>query len=317
LKIKSKIRGGRWDEPLREKVIKLGQGDGDDLTIFDAMDCEKINDTSVRVKNAHVFGVSIACCKNDLVKYYNDQGLRDATIKFYFFSYDTSRESSNLELSSINESIDKFLEIESRTSFGIGSPIRVLRSVVAMNGMSTKIFPKNSIGIFLSANINNQNHLLSTACIEFREGRLTWTSNIEMVCEEFDSSDFTESSFFWFFQRFSHRTFLPLKLAYAVTINSLQGLEFDNLIFDMTSIGDWIKHALYMGVTRVRSPRGIWCINVPEADNKFNDNDRDTLRLYDDLKSVSKNQGLLDDGRKESLVTMDLVQILENFKVTF
>lgn len=273
--------------------------------------------TSDRVTDAHHFGVSIACCKKDLVKYYNEQGLKDATTKYDFASFDTCRHNNSLELSSENEPLDKLIEIPSRAIFGSDSPVRVLRAVEAMNGSSIRTFPKHAIGIFKSATIDLKEHVLSTARIEFREDSLIWTSTIEMVCEEFDS-DMKESNFHQnFFGRYSHRTHIPIKLAYAVTVYSLQGLEFNNLIFDMSSIGDWLKHGLYMGVTRVRSPRGIWCLNVPDANSNFNNNDRDTRQLYIKLKEISERQAVLENERKESLVTMDLVQIMENFKVTF
>jgi hypothetical protein len=106
-------------------------------------------------------------------------------------------------------------------------------------------------------------------------------------------------------------------LAYAVTITSLQGLEFDFLIFDLSDIGDWLKHALYMGITRVRSPSGIWCLNVPDNGMSFNKNDIDTRDHYERLKVISDKQMALEECRKENFVTVDLVQVLENFKVLF
>jgi hypothetical protein len=217
----------------------------------------------------------------------------------------------------LNNPLDAFLEIPSRIIFGIGSPVRVLRSVEAFNGPSSRMFPKNTIGKLISCNIDHENHYLSTAKVVFQFESLTWTADIEMIYEEFDSSDLDQSKFPFFFETFSRRFYIPLSLAYAITVTSLQGLEFDFLIFDLSDIGDWLKHALYMGITRVRSPSGIWCLNVPDAGMSFNKNDSDTLKLYEKLKEISEKQMGLDECRKETFVTVDLVQVLENFKVNY
>jgi hypothetical protein len=225
------------------------------------------------------------------------------------------RDDKSLILSTVYNPLDEFLEIPSRVVFGTGSPVRVLQSVEAFNGPSSRIFPKNTIGKLIDCFIDKDNHFLFTAKVEFQLESLIWTAVIEMMYEDFDSSDLDQSKFPSFFQNFSRRTYIPLSLAYAVTVTSLQGLEFDFLIFDLSDIGDWLKHALYMGITRVRSPSGIWCLNVPDYGMSFNKNDSDTRNHYEKLKVISDKQMDLDECRKENFVTVDLVQVLENFKV--
>jgi len=300
---------------LQKQIQNLGQvvSDGE-CSIFDLMNTEKIG-SSLRVTNAHEFGVTIACCKRDLAAWYNEKGLAASEMKYFFSAYDMRRDDKSLYLSTVSNPVDVFLEIPSRVVFGYGSPVRVLRNVEAFNGPSSRMFPKNTIGKLVDCFIDKENHFLSSAKVEFQLDSLTWTAVIEMMYEDFDSSDLDQSKFPIFFQNFSRRTYIPLSLAYAVTVTSLQGLEFDFLIFDLSDIGDWLKHALYMGITRVRSPSGIWCLNVPDAGMSFNKNDSDTRKHYEKLKEISDKQMVLDEFRKENFVTVDLVQVLENFKV--
>jgi len=300
---------------LQKEILNLGQVDTDgQCSLFDMMNTVKIGD-SIRVTNAHEYRVPIACCKRDLAAWYNVQGLKASDQKYLFSSYDMRRDDKSLILSTVYNPLDEFLEIPSRVVFGTGSPVRVLQSVEAFNGPSSRIFPKNTIGKLIDCFIDKENHFLSTAKVEFQLESLIWTAVIEMMYEDFDSSDLDQSKFPSFFQNFSRRTYIPLSLAYAVTVTSLQGLEFDFLIFDLSDIGDWLKHALYMGITRVRSPSGIWCLNVPDYGMSFNKNDSDTRNHYEKLKVISDKQMDLDECRKENFVTVDLVQVLENFKV--
>ena len=302
---------------MKKEILNLGQvvTEGE-CSIFDMMNTVKIG-SSIRVTNAHEYRVPIACCKRDLAAWYTVQGLAASDKKYHFSSYDTRRDDRSLILSTVNNPLDVFLEVPSRVVFGTGSPVRVLQSVEAFNGPSSRIFPKNTIGKLIDCYIDKENHFLSTAKVEFQFESLIWTAFIEMMYEDFDSSDLDQSKFPFFFQNFSRRTYIPLSLAYAVTITSLQGLEFDFLIFDLSDIGDWLKHALYMGITRVRSPSGIWCLNVPDFGMSFNKNDSDTREHYERLKVISDKQMALEECRKENFVTVDLVQVLENFKVLF
>ena len=199
---KIQIRSGEWNEELKKEILNLGQvvTEGE-CSIFDMMNTVKIG-SSIRVTNAHEFRVPIACCKRDLAAWYNVQGLAASDKKYHFSSYDMRRDDRSLILSTVNNPLDVFLEVPSRVVFGTGSPVRVLQSVEAFNGPSSRIFPKNTIGKLIDCFIDKENHFLSTAKIEFQFESLIWTAVIEMMYEDFDSSDLDQSKFPIFFSKF-------------------------------------------------------------------------------------------------------------------
>lgn len=236
------------------------------------------------------------------------------------FSYDTISRTKTIERSPQDEdSLDLLLDIPCRVTLAPGCPVRVLREVDAINHCGASIMvPKMTFGTFKSVSFHATDCCLSTARVQFKIDDEVWFAEVAMVTEEFDLSDINTNGFKMFFERYSHRTFMPLSLAYAVTMTSLQGLEFDNLIFDLTDIGIWIRHVLYMGLTRVRSSRGIRCINIPsENDTSFNKNDPEIAKLYSELEKIAAKQTSCDSRRNESLLSMDFVHLFENFKVTY
>jgi hypothetical protein len=313
------IREGNWNADLEAQVLRLGTStDESESTVFEYLNFIKVG-SSVRVTDAHLSNIPVACCKIDLVDWYNVKGLNSTPFesRFCFKSYDTSKNDKRFVVSFQNKLLDSLLDIPSQITVGIGCPVRIKRPVDASCNSATRTFPKNFIGSFIGANVNIQNPWLSTARVEFMFDSFIWISEIDMVCEEFDLSDFDMSKYQNFFSSFSHRTYMPFELAYAVTISSLQGLEFHQLIFDLQDVGDWISHVLYMGITRVRSPKGIMCLNVPDKDSYFNRNDRDMLKLYNELKKIATSQMEQDHVERESFVTMDFVHVLESLEVYF
>ena len=256
--------------------------------------------------------------KKDLVASYNKRGLESVDHKEIriFHSYDKNSRTKIFERSQQNkDSLDLLIKIPSALIVAIGCPVRVLREVEAVCGDACMIVPKMSFGTVKSVSFHEKDYLLSTALVEFKIDDNIWSSNVEMVTEEFDLSGLNTNGFKYFFDHYSHRTFMPLSLAYSVTMTSLQGLEFDNLIFDLQDVGGWIRHVLYMGLTRVRSSRGIKCINIPSEDSLFNKNDQDISNLYSKLELIAARQSGCESNRNKSFLTLDFVQLLEKFKV--
>lgn len=319
------IRNGEWNEVLRNKVSQFGKGDG---SPEDATDIDLIKFTSSvsatgttieRADDAHYHNVLVACLKKDRVLQYNVRGLSSASkddIKI-FSSFDCYSKSSNLIRCSINYQLDRCLDIPYQVTLAKGCPVRVCREVEAFRGDSCITIPKNSFGIFLNEIVDDKDYLNSAAKVQFEVRGKKWISDVKFAFEQFDVSDLNTNGLTKFFETFSHRYYMPLEVAYCVTMTSLQGRELDNLIFDLQDIGPWIRHVLYMGLTRVRSSKGIRCLNIPEKESLFNKNDHEIVQLYKKLEEISENQKSSDSNRKGSFLTMDFVDCLENFKVFF
>ena len=260
-----------------------------------------------RANNAHEIVVPVACIKNSIVDYYNLKGLEAATSTFTLYAYDMNRMTGALTLSQ-NIILD---EIPSSIDLALECPVRILRSVDAFSlrgGQSiSKRLPKMSFGVLQSLTFDEEDPRLSTARIRFdiRNGEYWWT-DVVYVSEVIDLS---------ISSLYSLRFFMPLSLAYAVTLSSLQGLEFNYLIIDLDQVGTWIRHALYTAITRVRSSKGIKCLNVPSADSDFNNTHPEINALFQKFKSISEKQHEYDSSRKDAFVTLDIVKIIESFQV--
>ena len=319
-----KIRFGEWDESLRYKVSQFGKSDG---TVEGLSDFELIEILSTRsaggilieqAVNAHEIGVLVACLKKDRVKMYNCQGLQSASQDDLrlFFSFDKNSKDNSLVRSPDNPRLDHRLDIPSQLQLAKGCPVRNLRAIEATSGDATTIIPKYSFGTFQNENFDVNDPTKSTAHVQFQIGKKFWFSDVKFAFEEFDRAELNTSDFKSFFENFSHRFFMPLEVAYSVTMTSLQGREFDNLIFDLYDIGSWIRHVLYMGLTRVRTSKGIRCLNIPPStDCMFNKTDHEIVQLYTQLEEISKYQLSSESDRNESFLTMDFVELLEKFKV--
>jgi len=321
-----KIRFGAWDEPLRYEVSQFGKSDGtvegqSDLDLIEISSTPSANGTSIeKAVNAHEIGVLVACLKKERMKQYNDEGLQSApddNIR-YFTSFDMNSKYKSLVRSPINPHLDNRLEIPSQLILALGCPVRNLRAVEAFSGDTSIIIPKNSFGTFQYEIFDEADPTKSTARVQFQIGKKFWVSNVKFTVEEFNLSELdTTNEFKPFFENFSHRLFMPLEVAYSVTMTSLQGREFNNLIFDLHDVGTWIRHVLYMGLTRVRSSKGIRCLNIPPTESPFNKNDHEILLLFSKLEEMSKQQMSSESNRNESLLTMDFVDLLEKFKVFY
>lgn len=288
------------------------------MTDIDYCKIEKHGDIE-RVTKAHISNVLICCIKTDLVNYYNQTALASSPSdeQRTILSYDTNEKTKDLVpcYTHSSASLDKLLKIPSRFDIALGFPVRVLRAVEAFSGEASRTIPKNAFGVLKSVAFDLKNPCLTTAQVEFKLDENVWISTVIMVTEQFDRSDFNRVGFTSFFSTYSHRTFMPLKAANAVTITSVQGLEFDQIIFDCQEIGQWIPHVMYMALTRVRSSKGIKCINLPPETSSFNKNDADIVKLYEHLESLAAKQSDHAIKRNDSFLTMDFVNLLESFKV--
>ena len=319
-----KIRIGEWDEALRYEVSQFGKSDGtvegqSDLDLIEISSTPSANGTPIeKAVDAHDIGVLVACLKKDRMKEYNDEGLQSApedNIR-YFTSFDIHLKDKSLVRSPKNSHLDNFLEIPSLLTLALGCPVRNLRAVEAFSGGTSIFIPKNSFGTFLCETFDETDPTKSTAQVQFQIGKKFWVSNVMFVLEEFNLSELnTTNEFKSFFENFSHRLFMPLEVSYSVTMTSLQGREFRNLIFDLHGVGIWIRHVLYMGLTRVRSSKGIRCLNIPPTESLFNKNDHEIVLLFSKLEEMSKQQMSSESNRNESFLTMDFVELLEKFKV--
>ncbi len=270
-----------------------------------------------RADNAHEYGVLVACLKRDRVQEYNYRGLESASTedKRTFYSFDFHSKDNTCYCSLESLSLDICLKIQSRVTLAIGCPVRVTRQVEAKCGDSCVTVPKNSFGTFLEAHVDENDILKSTARVQFRIKNKDWFANVTYAMEEFDLTCLDALKFKSFFESFSRRHHMPLEVAYSVTMTSLQGREFDNLIYDLKAIGTWIRHAFYMGLTRVRSSKGIRLLNIPPAESDFNNTDKEIVELYKRLEAISERQMSSDSSRNEKFLTLDFVELLEKFKV--
>ena len=308
------IRAGKWSQELREDVLSFGSySDVTDLggpveSPFQFLSIDTLPSSKTqRANNAHEIEVPVACIKNSIVDYYNLKGLEAATSTFTLFAFDVNRKTGALTLSQ-NIILD---EIPASLNLAVGCPVRILRSVDAFSLRGeesiSKRQPKMSFGVLQSFIYNEEDPRLSTARIRFhsRKGEYWW-ADVAYVSEEIDLS---------ISSLYSQRFFMPLSLAYAVTLSSLQGLEFYYLIIDLDQVGTWIRHALYTAITRVRSSKGIKCLNIPSADSDFNNTHPEINALFQKFKSISERQQDSDSIRKDALFTLDIVKIMESFQV--
>jgi hypothetical protein len=270
-----------------------------------------------RAENAHDYGVTVACLRRDRVQEYNDRGLQSAPkedIKiFYSFDFNSKNDTCYHSIESLP--IDICLKIKSKVILALGCPVRVTRQVQAKCGDSCVTVPKNTFGTFVEATFDVNDFLKSSAKVQFRIKDKDWVADVTYAMEEFDLTCLDTIKFKSFFETFSRRHHMPLEVAHSVTMTSLQGREFDNLIYDMKAIGAWIRHAFYMGLTRVRSSKGIRLLNIPPAESDFNNTDKEIVELYKRLEAISERQMSSDSNRNEKLLTLDFVELLEKFKV--
>lgn len=269
--------------------------------------------------DAHDNNILVACLKRDRVQLYNQRGLdsaREEDIRI-FYSFDCNLKSGAFVRSLDNPSLDICLDIQSRVTLAHGCPVRVTRPVVAFCGKACLTIPKNSFGTFLHAMFDEKDILKSTAKVKFHIQNKDWVAEVAYAMEEFDLSDLDTVHFKSFFEDFGRRHHMPLELAYSVTMTSLQGREFDILIFDLKDIGIWIRHVLYMGLTRVRSSKGIRCLNIPHSGSLFNKNDHEIVELYQRFEAISEHQRSSESNRNENFLTLDFVDLLEKFKVYY
>ena len=272
-----------------------------------------------QAENAHTYGVLVACLRRDRVQEYNDRGLKSASDEDIriFHSFDFTSKGERLCRSPDNQSLDICLKIKNKVTLAHECPVRVTRQVEAKSkcGDSCVTVPKNSFGTFLSATFDETNMLNSSARVQFTIKDKDWFANVTYAMEEFDLTCLDTLHFKTFFETFSRRYHMPLEVAYSVTMTSLQGREFDKLIYDMKAIGSWIRHAFYMGLTRVRSSKGIRLLNIPPAESDFNNTDKEIVMLYERLEAISERQMSSESNRNENLLTLDFVECLEKFKV--
>ena len=154
----------------------------------------------------------------------------------------------------------------------------------------------------------DRNPRLHTVRVRFEIEKEYWWTDVKYTFEEVDIMDSPT---------ISHRLFMPLLLAFGVTITSLQGLEFNRLILDLQHVGKWMRHALYMAVTRVRGYKGIKCINIPNADDDFNENCPEMKELLLKFEHFSLEQIASEKSHKEAILSLDIAYIMESFKVFF
>ena len=288
----------------------LGNAPGDDDVCLNHITTKKVSQNVDRVTNAHEFNITVACVRKKVAEYYNDAGLEaakeDGSPRYTFLAYDMNRRT--MDISPATLSLPS-LEIPLSVTLAVGSPVRVLRTFMAHakddDKKRTKI-PKMSFGVVESFDISDMNPRLRKARVRFELKKQTWFADLPYLFEPIDAI---------VNQTVSSRYYMPLSLAYGVTITSLQGLEFHNLIFDLQLVGIWIRHVLYMALTRVRSGKGIKCINVPDGDSDFNNNCPEMAELLLKFKAISFEQFQSEQEQKEALLSLDIVHIMESFKV--